>query len=315
MKTRFKREAVYRSFQLQKSLPKDKIALPSSLSLCWQSWLFFKKNWLCFTVLAVFMTAAFVFIFLSQTPAINLSESKEILGQRFDSDLAGYLQQSFYLLNDVFSNFLEQAAAALGFFIIFSLVFGLMLWWVIRHLLEGKKFRIRDAFYFGPAQIIPYLFLTVLLLLQLLPALIVADFGATLRENGVLDGYWEQTAALLVIVLVFALATYWLLSGVFSLIVVSLPGMRPFAAWRIALNLVHRRRQLVLAYFIPPLLLIAVFNSLFLLPLGWFLTNFVHHIAYLSYFYGITFFHIYAFLFYQNLIKMKEKTVAEDDED
>ena len=108
-----------------------------------------------------------------------------------------------------------------------NLFASLSVLWLIRNLSKqaGKgKIRVREAVYFGPAQLVPFITLGLLLLLQLLPSLIVADFGAQLRENGVLGTNLEQAAGVAVILSFLALSFYWLAGGIFSLIIISLPG-------------------------------------------------------------------------------------------
>ena len=242
--SRLKREIVYKSFRWQKPLPKSDLALSSSLGLGRKSWRFFKKHWPAFTSLLVVAFALGWLLFLETSQAVNLeavqADLKEPLKAGFKNELIVGLALIPYLLE----SFGNQVVNSLGWFLSLNLFLSAALWWLIRHLKSLKKVKIRvvDAFYFGPAQIVPLFLLSLILFVQLLPTLVAAALAAELRTAEILQSNWEQLAAWSVIATVFFLSFYWIVGGLFSLIIVNLPGTRPLEAWQSSLALTHRRR-------------------------------------------------------------------------
>ncbi|MYB40459.1 hypothetical protein F4X86_04305 [Candidatus Saccharibacteria bacterium] len=307
-KRRQKKERVYRSFVWQKPLPAKKTSLQSPLKLWLESFKFCRRNLRPFAVLAVgFFIAALVLLF-SGGGNESLIAIRDEFSQRYGAGFAGEVSTSLAMLSESVNALVNRLTQSFGWFVILNLFAGLSVLWLIRNLYRpdrGRKVKIREAVYFGPAQLVPFAALGLLLLLQLLPSLIVADFGAQLRENGVLQTNLEQAAAVAVILSFVALSFYWLAGGVFSLIIVSLPGAKPFDAWQTALHLVHRRR-------LPAAGRLFLFGAgatlavcLLALPVGRLLPQWSEHFIYLA---SSCFFvvgHIYCFLLYQDLLTAK----------
>lgn len=307
MTPRIKKEATYQSFRLQKRLPRDKKAMVAASQLMFQSWAIFKKHWRSLQMLVLIFTSALVFLFLPSAPSIDLVDSQALLARRFGESFWGLVQQSLELISQAISNFLDQAILSLGLFVVLNLIFGLILWRVMRYLSEGRSIKVLEALYFGPAQFIPYLFLFVLVFLHTLPALIVSDLATSLRDSGVLTSYFEQTATFFIIAAIFVATLYYLVGGLYSLVIVSLSGVKPLEAWQASWRLVHRRRLKVILYLSAAVLVCFVVACLLLLPLVWLLPQVAHYGAYVVYLQILVFLHIYVFLLYQNLLKITKQ--------
>ena len=305
---RQKKEEVYKSFVWQKSLSGRKTNLKSSFELARESLLFFRRHYKHFSLLAaLFLGLAFVF-FLSAESAIDLKQMQVDLRMRYGDNWSAEISNTLILLPELIDLLGWHLARSLGWFVILNLLISLTLWWLIRNLRDAKRrkaIHVRDALYFGPAQIIPFTILVVILFVQLLPALIIADFGAQLRINQVLQTNWEQLAVVLVIIAVFALSFYWIVGGAFSLIIASLPGVKPFSAWQTSLNLTHRQRwPIALRLFF--LVLVSVFGiCLLVLPFLWLLPQWADYLLYLIGLMALIISHIYCFLLYQDLLADK----------
>ena len=270
MKPRLKKELRYKSFRLQRSLPRDWSAnLPPPYRLGVISWQFGRQHYRALHFWLLVVSVSCWWLFWQTPPSLDLEASQVLLAKQYGSGVVGYLQQSLNLVTGAWSNFFDQLIANLGSFILLNLLASLALWWLLRQRQAQQTLRVRDAFYFGPAQFVPYLILALLLSLQLLPGLILADFGANLRASGILQTTGEQTAALAVILAVFGFGLYWLMAGLFSLIIVSpLPGIRPLSAWRTSLNLAHRRRSLIGLHLLLAGVTLGLLSSLLLVALG-----------------------------------------------
>ena len=314
-KKRLKKEAVYRSFAWQKSLGSRPGQLRSPGRLWLDSWRIFRSNLVVFSLLGlVFICLAYI-LFLSASPIVDLGQLQEELRQRYGGGLSGGLSIALAMLPDLFTVVGQYLLDALVLFAAAHLVLSLALWWMIRRLVDaGKKakIRVRDALYFGPSQFVPFTLLAVLLSFQLLPFLIAADFAAQLRDNGTLQTNWEQAGALAVVFFIGGLCLYWLIGGLFSLIVGSLPGTRPFEALRASWQLTHRRRTAVIGRLFFMFALAVLGICLLSLP---FLALIPRLAEYFFYLIALDFFilgHIYCYLLYSDLLKTQ---TAKEDED
>ena len=304
---RTKKEAVYKSFRLQKPLGRPASGLRPPLALMAASWRLLRRDWLSFSLLGlIFLVVAYV-LFLSASPAVDLEQLHEARRQSHEPGVFGALSAALSVLPDLIALVGQYFLDAFAAFAAAHLVLSLSLWWLVRQLHErrqDRRLKARDAFYFGPAQIVPFGLLTIVLSLQLLPALVAADFATQLRLNQTLDSNWEQAGALAVLLLIFGFCFYWLVGGFFSLIVASLPGTRPLQAWQTSLQLTHRRRLAVAGrlgfclFLATPAVCLPALPFLILAP-GW-----AEYGLYAAGLATAIFIHVYCFLLYGDLLKL-----------
>lgn len=132
-----------------------------------------------------------------------------------------------------------------------SVLLGLFVWlttvWLLRNLFAGHQVKLRDALYSAGAPIVAMACLVVLLLLQLLPVgvAILAYNAAT--STGLIAGggaeammFWMAVAGLGV------LSLYWMMSTLFAMVIVTLPGTYPLYAYSMAGKIIQGRRLQIL---------------------------------------------------------------------
>lgn len=139
--------------------------------------------------------------------------------------------------------------------------------WTLRKVLAGKAVSVKQAFYRGPAPIVPFILLLLLMLIQLLPFLIGGTILTKAVLTGVAIGGIEKGILLVIFLLTASWSLYLITASLFGLFIVSLPEESPLHAYRAAKDLVAGRRlQLVRKIlFLPIILLISL--AVILIPL------------------------------------------------
>ncbi|MDB5182743.1 MAG: hypothetical protein JWO47_527 [Candidatus Saccharibacteria bacterium] len=145
---------------------------------------------------------------------------------------------------------------------------SLALIWALRNTF-GKypKAGIKESFYKSTGQLVPFLGVALLMIVQLLPALIVASLYSSVQTNGLLVGYFQRGVGIAILLAGLAWTLYMLSSTMFALYIVTLPNAKPWESLRAAKDLVRFRRVLVMrkVLFLPVALLVAA--AVVLLPL------------------------------------------------
>lgn len=129
---------------------------------------------------------------------------------------------------------------------IFAAILVLLTWlttvWLLRASFAGQKPRLRDGLYNAGAPIVPTSLIWLILLLQLLPAAIGIILLNSAASTNVLESGFMAMIVSLGVTLLVVLTAYWIVATVFALIVVTLPGMYPLRAMRVAGDMVVGRR-------------------------------------------------------------------------
>ena len=122
--------------------------------------------------------------------------------------------------------------------------------WLIRALHSGAKPSLRDGLYNAGSPIVPTFIVLLALVVQLLPAALgVLALNAAISTDMFAVGFMSMVISIGV-GLLFVLSAYWSVSTFFALIIVTIPGMRPWQALRIAGDIVISRRIRLLLRFI-----------------------------------------------------------------
>jgi len=129
---------------------------------------------------------------------------------------------------------------------IFATLILLLTWlttvWLLRAGFAGRKPLLRDGLYNAGGPIVPTALISLVLLVQLLPATIgIILFNSAATTNLLDSGFMAMIISLGVTVLVI-LTAYWVVATIFALVVVTLPGMYPLRAMRVAGDMVVGRR-------------------------------------------------------------------------
>lgn len=203
--------------------------------------------------------------------------------------VSGVFNQQFALLKNSLNLFDEEAlsfgeellALGTGFIasqssvpqdaLVLLNIFGLIIWlsfvWIARYSYAGKPTSMRQALYTSPSAFVPFLLLTILLIIQLLPATLAAVIFFSLQGGGFTETILEKVLFAILGLLLVVLSLYFIISTVIALQVATLPGMYPWRALRNARKLVMNRRFAVLRKVIMLPVIIVLFFAVTLIPL------------------------------------------------
>ena len=154
---------------------------------------------------------------------------------------------------------------------IYIALLGLMIWlttvWLLRNRLAGHKVRLRDGLYNAGAPIIPLFLVTLVLIVQLIPILIVAIGYQAATASGLLNGGVEAMLFWMAAALLALLSFFWATGTFFAMVVATLPGMYPIKALRNAGDLVLGRRVRILLRWAWMFFVLALTWTIVLIPL------------------------------------------------
>ncbi len=118
--------------------------------------------------------------------------------------------------------------------------------WLLRELAAGRKPRLRDGMYNSGAPILSTVGVLLVMVLQLVPIGITMLLYAGLSAMGAINEGFGAMLFWLFASVVAAMVLYWVTSSILALVVVTIPGMYPLRAVRIAGDLVVGRRLRIL---------------------------------------------------------------------
>lgn len=297
---RVKKQKSYKSFRLSKKIKHgSNKKLPGIFKLVKLSLVPVKKNK---RLIIGFIVLQFV---LSIIFVIGIGSIYDFLALKQDiqtalADASGKFTQSFALFGYVIGLGAKGASGNLQFFI--TLIFSLVIIWSIRQILAGEQVRLKQAFYEGMYPLIPFLLVLIVIGLQLIPLTIGNFLLTTVISSGIAATSAEQLIWWILFAFLALLSLYMLLSSIFALYIVTLPGMTPLKALRSARGLVlHRRISIGLRLLGLPVLGILFYIAV-LLPLIIILPISVVPIFALLGSFGLFFVHSYIYNLYRELL-------------
>lgn len=126
-----------------------------------------------------------------------------------------------------------------------GLLISLSIVWYLRHRLQGKTVKVRDALYSSGGPILPAVILVLVGLVQTVPALLGVLLYSTVSSAGI-SGV-ELMMFAIASGLLILLSLYWLTSTFFAGIIITIPGTYPLKALKLAGDIViGKRLQLLL---------------------------------------------------------------------
>ena len=130
---------------------------------------------------------------------------------------------------------------------VYGSLIALLTWlttvWLLRQYLNGQRVRLRDGVYNAASPLVSTMIVALILLLQLFPlALAFIGYNAALLSGLIQSGGVAAMLFWVAFSLLAVMSLYWTTSTFFALIVVTLPGMYPFRAVKIAGDMVVGRR-------------------------------------------------------------------------
>lgn len=263
-KLRIKKQPEYKSFKLSKRIKPNTKPLPGIAKLLRSTFQPLNQNrklFIGFVLLLFFINIVFV---------IGINSIFDFLSvkKQVEDSLSGLntsSTQSLALLGYVISIGSGGGNSNLQFFI--TLLASLAIIWAIRQTMAKEKVSLKQSFYEGVYPIVPFLIVLFFIGLQLLPLVIGNFLLTTVISNGLAVTVLEQTLWWMLFILLAILSLYMIMSSIFALYIVTLPGMTPVKALRSARGLViYRRINVALRLLVLPVLGI-FFYVVILLPL------------------------------------------------
>ena len=139
--------------------------------------------------------------------------------------------------------------------------------WLLRNILAKNKVKLRDGLYNAGSPILSTFIVSIIIIIQLVPAgLAMVGFGAA-SATGLLNNGVEAMLFWVVAGLLSLISVYFVISSLFALVIITLPGMYPFEAIKMSGDLVVGRRLRILGRLVWALFLIAVVWVIILIPL------------------------------------------------
>ena len=226
-----------------------------------------KKIFIWLAVVYALLTTILVGVGSQETYKTLTDTLQETASNIFDGNV-GQLGQAAILFISIGTSGLSAAPTEAQQ--IYIVLVGLLIWlttvWLLRNLLAGHKVKLRDGLYSAGSPIIATLLVSVVLVVQLIPAaLAVIGYSAAsstgLLASGVAAMLFWFAAILLVVV-----SMYWITSTFFALIIVTLPGMYPLRALKTAGDMVIGRRLRILLRILWMFAAVILSSAVILIP-------------------------------------------------
>lgn len=146
-------------------------------------------------------------------------------------------------------------------------IFSLVIIWALRQITAKENITTKQAFYSSTGQLIPFLLVIFMIILQLIPATLITLILATILPTIFVDGSIATILILAIVLPLISWSIYMISSSFLALYIVTLPDMQPLQALRSAKKLVSFRRLIILRRVLLFLIFTALLYSLVMLPL------------------------------------------------
>jgi hypothetical protein len=177
-------------------------------------------------------------------------------------------QKTVTVLNIFGSGFSGQSDASTVLQFLLFIIATMAIIWTLRSLRALKQIKIRTAYYEGPAQIVPFILVIILLFLTLVPSAIGSAIFGVAQLTGA-QGLELAIAGLVAATLFFG-SVYLFCAWFPALYIVSLPKSTPIKSMKLAWGLTKGKRFWIIRSLIGMVLLLAIgaFATIFLLVLA-----------------------------------------------
>lgn len=302
-KLRSRRTRGYRSFKLSKPLKPNRPPIAGSWALIKVSLSQIMNHKLVFGLHILVASVLYGVFVRGFSQHLDLAEYKDSLGD----GLGGFWSNVESSINVV-------AEAVIGssgpgdeleavYQVLITILVSMASMWLMRAVTSGSKLRLRDAYMFGPAQIVPFILVGLTIILQVIPFYFVAWMASILRDNNVLESAYEQFVAVSLIGLVGLLSLYLATGTVFAMIIVTIKGARPIASIKTSLAITVHRRWLLVGRVATLMLVMALFVSLALVVTAVIYAGAVEYAYFVSLVSSLIFAHAYMYNLYLEAIK------------
>jgi hypothetical protein len=186
--------------------------------------------------------------FGAQDAYSNLADTlKSSSGDLFKGNFGAVGSAGLLLLTSVTTGLspnITQAQSVLGGLAAF---FGwLATVWLLRNVLAGHKPNLRDGLYNSGSPVLATVLVGFIITVQLLPSAVALIIYTAAQNSGLLEVGVSAMLVWMSVIVLGLLSIYWLSSSLIALVIVTLPGMYPMRAIRVAGDLVIGRRLRVL---------------------------------------------------------------------
>ena len=227
-----------------------------------------KKTFLLLAVIYVIMIVVVSGVSSQETYATLAQTLKSTSGDLFKGQF-GSVSQAALLLTASITNILSpdvtQAQTVLGGLAAF---FGwLVTVWLLRNILAGHKPTVRDGLYNGGAPILSTIIIGFVFMIQVIPIALALIVYSAATGSGMLEGGVSAMLVWGVIGLLTLLTVFWISSTLLALVIITLPGMYPMQAIRVAGDLVTGRRIRMLLRYVWMAALVVVSWLVIMIPI------------------------------------------------
>lgn len=292
----------YRSFRLSKSIKHTTPKVPSGRSLVAKSAnLLWRNKKTIGGILVVYALVQLVLVRgLIASDFTSISELvKGSLGPGW-AEFVGSVALLGYLVGAGGQGIPAEGSVYLS---ILFVIGTLAIIWALRHMYADKTIRIRDAYYKGMYPFIPFILITFVALLQLIPLLFGSWLYQVIIVNGLAVTVIEQLFWLILVGFLALLSFYMLMSTVIAFYVVTLPDMEPMKALRSAKGLVQHRRLQIFWRILFLIIVVFVTLAVVLVPVIMIIPGLAPWLFYVLSVASLAFIHAYMYGLYRELLR------------
>jgi len=229
----------------------------------------FQKKFLGFAVVAYALLSAVLVVNISSFDKVSHVKSTYVHGLlTIGKNLSASLS-TLGSLGGTVGGSNSSASSVIQFFLF--ILFSLMFIKAIREASRSRKLKFSEGIYASCYPIIQFLLVVIILALESLPIIFAAYFFNTIFSNGIAPSWIERTIWTIVCTAFLLFGIYLLISSIFSLFIVTLPNMRPWASIKSSWKLVKSRRLLVARKIITMIISLFIGLGILALILVWLL--------------------------------------------
>ena len=242
--------------------------------------------------------------------ALLRSSTNDLFGQG-----VGQIGQAGVVALSAFASSSSSLTPDQHVYLVISLIFAwLATVWLLREILLGRKPKLRDGLYNSGAPVLSTIGVIIVFIVQLLPIGFVVLAYAALSSFGAISGGFGSMLFWLIATTISTLVLYWVTSTVIALVVVTLPGMYPLRAVKLAGDLVVGRRLRIMLRLLWGLALVLLTWAIILIfailidnwiSLLWPSVTAIPIVPYVGALltaYGVVWYAAYVYLFYRKIV-------------
>lgn len=313
-----RRSSVHKTFQ--RSRRRDKRQQPKVeglIAFSWSAWrALWADRWLYSRLFGVFLVlSSTVMIGMQIGNVTNFNALVDNVNEQtnsfIDPLMRGVATVGSAIIGTFNANLTDAQSMAIATMYLFVI---LVMIWLLRQRMAGQKVNVRDGLYSAGAPILALFILVGIGILQLVPFGLSLFVYSTANVLGLLTGGVESAMFGLALFLVAVLTLYFMMTTIFSLFIVTIPGTYPFRAYQTSRRIVAGQRMrllirvvwlaftLLLLWFVVLVPFVIIINSISmqnseLIPIG------VQVMTGVSLIYGTT----YMYLLYRRMIDEPDK--------